>query len=156
MPRRPDALTPFRAPYAKQKHSAATREIAWEFDLESWAALWIESGRWEERGQRIGQYCMARLGDVGPYSPGNVRIILNAENGSEAFDHKPFLSRANVTSRPTGVGGGKGYYFREACTRRPWYAIFRGKRLGYFETEDEARAAYVAAADAYLKEHGLK
>lgn len=156
MPRPRDALTPFRAPYAKQRHYAGRRGIEWLFTLETWAETWTSSGKWEMRGQGDGRYCMARNGDKGPYSPSNVRIILSSENGSEAFENTPYLSRKNLTNRPTGVGGGKGYYFKSARRKKPWFSVFRGKHLGYFETEIEARNSYVSASDDYLISQGLK
>jgi len=96
---------------------------------------------------------MARHGDTGPYSPSNVRICLNGENTTEAFQTKPYLVRHGRVGGPTGIGGGKGVYERADGRKRakPFEAVFRGKRLGCFATEAEGRAAYEAAATNYLK-----
>lgn len=46
--------------------------------------LWLESGRWDRRGPRKGQYVMARHGDKGAYEIGNVRICSQEENHRES------------------------------------------------------------------------
>lgn len=50
----------------------------------------------------------------------------------------------------TGIGGGKGVYQRGRRAKQ-FSAMFRGKYLGSFFTEVEARAVYVAAANAFLE-----
>lgn len=70
--------------YQRQECCAKSRGIPWEFEFYEWLAVWTESGKWEQRGRRMGQYVMARFGDVGPYSVDNVKIILSSENHREA------------------------------------------------------------------------
>lgn len=72
-----------RRAYSTQRTSALERGVWWEFDLESWWAIWSASGKWEQRGRGRGKYVMARAGDVGPYSPSNVRICTVQENARE-------------------------------------------------------------------------
>lgn len=47
---------------------------------EQWLEIWLESGRWGERGSRPDQYVMHRVGDRGAYEKGNVYIDTNARN----------------------------------------------------------------------------
>lgn len=71
--------------YAGHKSSAKQRGIAWEFDFHDWMTVWDKSGKFSQRGRKVGQYVMARFGDVGPYSVDNVKIILCSENLREAI-----------------------------------------------------------------------
>ena len=73
--------------YIQQKCQADQRKIDWLFTFESWWKMWEESGKWEQRGRKSGQYCMARKGDIGPYSPENVDIILVTKNSSDAHSN---------------------------------------------------------------------
>lgn len=144
------------AAYNGQKYQAAKRGIGWEFTFETWWAVWLTSGKWELRGLGRGKYCMARNGDVGPYAPGNVRICLNAENARESYQSRPYIERAGRIGGPTGIGGGKGVYRRTDGRNRakPYTSTFRGKHLGSFATDGEARAAYRIASLEYLESIG--
>ena len=75
---------PVKAAYVGHRTRARRKGIKWEFTLDSWLKVWIESKHFHERGKKRGQYCMARYGDVGPYSPTNVKIILSSDNVREA------------------------------------------------------------------------
>jgi hypothetical protein len=77
-----------RYSYALHKGSSRWRKIAFLLTFEEWMAIWRESGRWEQRGGGLDQYCMARYHDVGPYAVGNVRICTNRENFSEAHENR--------------------------------------------------------------------
>ncbi len=64
------------------RRRAKTRGIPFLFTFEEWMEAWGEKIALMGRGST--KYCMARNGpDIGPYAPGNVRIITNAENVSE-------------------------------------------------------------------------
>lgn len=69
--------------YVQHKHNADLRGIPFLLSYWEWGTIWIESGRWEQRGSRRGQYVMARLGDQGAYELGNVVICLAEENRAE-------------------------------------------------------------------------
>jgi hypothetical protein len=84
--------------FREQRRNANDRGIPWEFsNTWEWWCVWRDSGKWAERGRKSGQYVMARLGDVGPYSPGNVEIKTCNENCQEG--RLRALSRASNTSR---------------------------------------------------------
>ena len=70
--------------YKEQLKKANSRKIDWLFTFEDWCKVWEDSGKWDQRGCRKGEYVMSRLGDVGPYSPANIVIKLCSENVSEA------------------------------------------------------------------------
>lgn len=77
-------MTKFKKKYCQHKRNAIKRNILWEITYIQWIKIWLESGKWSQRGCRKGQYCMARFNDEGPYAPDNVKIILHAENTQEA------------------------------------------------------------------------
>jgi len=69
--------------YVAHRANAQARSIPFLLTFEQWSAIWNESGKWEQRGNRRGQYCMARPGDQGAYEIGNVVICLNEDNRAE-------------------------------------------------------------------------
>lgn len=87
--------------YQQQQRNAKRRGIAWQFTFESWWKLWSDSGYWAQHGRRRGFYCMARLGDVGPYSPANCRIVEYGVNCQAAAVTARIVPAASV---PAAVG----------------------------------------------------
>jgi hypothetical protein len=69
--------------YRFQRNAARRRGIPWEFTLASWWAWWSAEDRWRRRGCRAGDLVMARRGDRGPYSPGNVYCCTHSQNGRD-------------------------------------------------------------------------
>lgn len=69
--------------YHNHRIRAKRRGIPFLLTYEEWCVIWMESGKWEERGHNRGQYCMARFGDKGGYEVGNVRICTVEENAAE-------------------------------------------------------------------------
>lgn len=65
------------------KQQARLRNIPFFLTFEEWMDIWTQSGKWEQRGWRKGQYVMARHGDQGAYEKGNVIICLAEENRAE-------------------------------------------------------------------------
>ena len=74
--------SPFRK-YIQQRKNAKSRGIKWAITFADWWGVWQASGKWSARGRGDG-YCMARLGDKGPYKVGNVEIISTRENSRQA------------------------------------------------------------------------
>jgi hypothetical protein len=70
--------------YNVHKNGAKSRNIEWLFTFDTWWDMWEQSGKWSQRGNKRGCYVMARIGDIGPYCPTNVRIILAEDNHKEA------------------------------------------------------------------------
>ena len=74
---------PLRKKWRTQRFNAKKRAVPFLLTFEEWLQIWEQSGRLSERGCHRGQYVMARYGDVGPYTTGNVRIVLSDINNSE-------------------------------------------------------------------------
>lgn len=84
--------------YIRQRANARRRGIPWEFTFNTWWGVWKNSGKWEHRGMGKGKYCMARRGDLGPYSPENVRIITFSQNSKIAIKRNEIWKcKLNVT-----------------------------------------------------------
>lgn len=69
--------------FSVQKHQAGKRGVEFLFTFEEWENWWLQhlgKGWQKKRGIQLGQYCMARKGDRGPYSVENVECILHSQN----------------------------------------------------------------------------
>jgi hypothetical protein len=86
--------------YHAQKSDATRRGIPWLFTFETWMAVWRKSRKLPMRGNRVGQYCMTRPGDRGPYSPENVRIRRIDKNVKEKGWSA--TARAKISAAHTG------------------------------------------------------
>lgn len=74
-----------RGKFSVQKRKAKRRGIVWELSFDDWWSIWQESDRWDERGDRVGMYCMSRKEDTGPYAVGNVFINEFGNNTLESY-----------------------------------------------------------------------
>src|SRR5262245_4444744 len=72
------------AQFNRQRRTAKQRGVEWKLDFWEWLKIWEDSGHFEERGRRRGQYQMCRNSDVGPYASSTVRIDTQAANIREA------------------------------------------------------------------------
>ena len=66
--------------YWSQKTKAKHRGIEFNLTFKQWWDIWQQSGKWEQRGCRKGQYVMSRKNDIGPYEVGNVFIQTCSQN----------------------------------------------------------------------------
>jgi hypothetical protein len=71
------------------RNGAKARGIDFNLTYDQWQDIWNQSGHWEERGNKRGQYCMSRYNDQGPYEIGNVFIQRHTDNIREAHKGKP-------------------------------------------------------------------
>ncbi len=102
----------FRKLYTQQKSNAKQRGVEFRLTLEEWKQIWLDSGKWEQRGRGADKYCMCRIGDTGAYEVGNVFIALNTSNLSEGNlgrvltdEHKAKIAAKNSgKSHPWSVG----------------------------------------------------
>lgn len=124
--------------YGAQQRAAKRRGIGWQLTYEQWLTIWTDSGHLHERGCKAGQYVMARVGDVGPYSQQNVFIQLHSQNVKDGF--------ANGSTRARRLGLGRGWTITKSKTN-PYQVMCGGKRVGNFPTQAEAEAAYVVAVE---------
>jgi hypothetical protein len=86
--------------YRAHRYHAQTRGIGFEFTFDEWMRFWLDSGHWEERGIRKGQYVMARFNDEGAYTIDNVEIITGEQNRAQP-QVRVKLSVSNTGKFPT-------------------------------------------------------
>ena len=70
--------------YLQQRAQARMRKISFTLTFNEWLNIWLDSGKWEQRGRGKDQYCMSRIGDIGGYDLGNVFIQSQSDNVKEA------------------------------------------------------------------------
>jgi hypothetical protein len=66
--------------HCRNKTDANGNPVEMRMTFDEWYSFWQDSGHWEERGRKKGQYCMCRLNDLGHYEIGNVYIAKCEEN----------------------------------------------------------------------------
>lgn len=69
--------------YTKQRINATLRGIGFNISLIDWCNIWINSGKFSQRGKGKNRYVMARKGDKGVYEVGNVLIISAVDNNHD-------------------------------------------------------------------------
>ena len=73
------------------RSNAKARGIEFSFTFMEWVSWWenyLGKSWMKKRGAHPDQYCMARLGDKGPYSASNVQCITNRQNSSDKSKNK--------------------------------------------------------------------
>lgn len=139
------------AAYNSQKSNAKMRMVEWRMTLPEWCEIWKKSGFLEHRGRGAGKYVMARLGDIGPYSPENVYITTNAQNITDGYEFRRqrHYKRPHTAWFRIGASGKRGVRWDKNAKK--WRAHIRvdGKQvhLGLFRDIDEAAAARAAAEE---------
>lgn len=71
--------------YSCQKSKAKHRGIDFLLTFDQWWSIWEQSGKWDFRGARKGQYVMSRKNDTGAYEVGNVFIQLCEDNHKQVM-----------------------------------------------------------------------
>ena len=96
--------------YYQQRWRAIERGIVWNLTYVKWRMIWAQSGHWDNRGRKKGNYCMSRPGDKGPYSPDNVSIILFTQNASDGHlgKKKSIETRKKMSKSQLGNKNGLG------------------------------------------------
>lgn len=130
--------------YANQSASAARRGIEWRFTFYEWLGLWIASGHWHERGAGSEHYCMARMGDAGPYAASNVYICTNKRNRDD-YHHSASRQRCELLSDRElcvldGVGRGESIndIAADLCLSPSAVSTYRRRVLQKLELETNA------------------
>lgn len=124
--------------YVMQVKNADARAIGWRLTFAQWLAIWLESGKLEQRGRGKGRYVMSRVNDSGAYEIGNVHIQHSVDNSFEAVRKWAGRTKAN-----------RGVYCLYPGSKKPWLAKVGKVRLGMFATEQDA----VNAREAYFAAH---
>ena len=57
--------------------------VEFRLSFDEWCKVWLDSGKFDQRGCRKGQYVMSRYDDLGHYEAGNVFIQLHSDNISQ-------------------------------------------------------------------------
>lgn len=66
----------FKHAYANHRsYVTAKLKVPWGFNLVEWSKIWASSGHWQERGNKMHNYCMTRVSKTGGFTPGNVEIV---------------------------------------------------------------------------------
>jgi len=118
--------TPEYIKYKGHKGDALRRKdfygnpIQWNLTFEQWMEVWQQSGHWEERGCKKGQYCMSRYNDIGPYEIDNVFIQLHSDNIRQARLSKPLSSEvyAQIAEKNKGKKRSEDFRDRLSITRQ--------------------------------------
>lgn len=127
--------------YLHQRTTAGLRGIEWDISFPDWMRIWLNSGHWEDRGVGVGRYCMARHGDIGPYSATNVSIQLCTDNSRDGIRK----ARPAMNENPSRKAGcGRGWTYR-AEAAKPYQVMVRKTYVGCYATQCEAESAYRAA-----------
>jgi hypothetical protein len=138
---------PMLAKYREHRDNIRARDIAFELTFEQWSMLWKESGKWEQRGSRSGQFYMCRRNDTGSFTLDNVIIYrMEKDKGagaraihryrerhSQSMIYKYRAHRQNAKAR--------GIVFR--LTFEQWAAIW--KASGKWKRRGSLRGTYCMA-----------
>jgi hypothetical protein len=128
--------------YRRQKHNATKRGIAWQMTFAEWVQIWLDSGKWLQRGRGKSGYCMARNGDVGPYCVGNVSIQTCVENSRDGIKVARPAILEHQRNNPQ-IGSGRGWTLRTGRRfTNPYQVMVGTKYVGCFPTQAEAESAY--------------
>jgi len=96
-----------RDAYLRQKGSAKFRSIDFLLSFDEWTDCWNKSGHADERGRNLGQYVMARYGDIGPYALDNVFITQCSVNCSDGkTGRSPLRGRKLPQSHKDAISAG--------------------------------------------------
>lgn len=87
-----------RGRYSKQKENAKRRGIPFLLTYDEWWKIWEDSGKWDQRGNKIGSYVMSRQNDEGFYAIGNVYITPFTANSITGC-RKAFETRTKHTAK---------------------------------------------------------
>lgn len=137
---RPQAIRAFH----RQKNAAIFRGVEWQLSFDQWLEMWTASGHWHERGRHVGQYVMARKGDVGPYAFGNVYICTCSQNvrdfrTAHGAAHYIAMRRSHLERALTTRGW---TYLPHRNKKNPYQVTAFKKYIGSFPTQHEAEVAH--------------
>ena len=100
-----------RLRYHEQKMNCRNRvdyygnPIEFRMTFAEWLMVWIESGKWNQRGRKGHEYMMSRYNDIGHYEVGNVKIITNNENKLKPLSPKTLQKMSEASKGRTHMRG---------------------------------------------------
>jgi len=119
--------------YKKHEYQAKQRNVPFLLSFSEWMKIWKDSGHFKERGCNKDQYCMARIGDKGPYAVGNVKIILHGDNTKEGHCGK---TRSEETKQKISLSAKGNQKWKGKKHSEETKDKIRMKRLGSNHTEE--------------------
>lgn len=162
----------WKTKWATLKQRAKAYGVDFQLTLEQYKALAVEAGiEAEQIGRCKGEYCVGRLGDVGPYTVGNCRFITVSQNHKEKVLNG---GQARQTAKVKGIpnekvarkltGRNKHEYANLAhladCNSKyfrvvsPTGEVFEGKNLNEFcKTHSLTQANLSAVCRGQAKHH---
>jgi len=132
----------YKKAYTQQKSNANQRNVGFELSFSEWLALWHWSGKLEERGRGKDKYCMARIGDDGPYSICNVYITQNAKNVSDGNIGKKDTDITRIKKSLSASG-----------LKRPWVA---GDKNPMHRADVKAKISAATSGSKHYAARGVK
>lgn len=86
-------MTEFDKRYREHKaqimfHSKGSTTNMFQITLEEWTQLWIDSGKWLERGRKSHEYSLSRIDYSKPLTKDNARVMTNRERVSRVHKGK--------------------------------------------------------------------
>jgi hypothetical protein len=102
-----EEMRSWRRDFTNHRYNAKGRKADFFLSFEDWMKLWLDSGHAHKRGRGKGKYCMARFGDQGPYTVGNVRITSMEDNLIDQWKRPETLKK--VQEALIGNAYAKGY-----------------------------------------------
>jgi hypothetical protein len=141
--------------FQHQRYGAKKRGIPFLFTRDEWWAWWQVDGRWERRGRFGHNLCMARKGDVGPYSAENVYPATMADNsGSVASETKAAAGRLGAAAAIASGNLGAAFAMRGDGHPRSKAVVTPLGRFGSAALAGEAHGIGRSAA-SYRATHGV-
>ena len=137
-------MSDLRLSYNRQKASAKQRVIDFNLTFDEWLCIWTESGKLDSRGKGDGKYVMGRIGDVGPYSVGNVEIITHNKNSKDARKNHP---KTTEEIRSKQIGTGRGWHLNKYGR---YQVTVSRKYVGTYANEADAVSAYQNSVEEML------
>jgi len=83
----------------KPKFDRTGLRVEMKLSFDEWHNIWINSGKFDERGSRKHQYVMSRRDDLGHYEVGNVYIQTSVDNIKEAYKNFHWREKISVETK---------------------------------------------------------
>ena len=113
----PHSDHPLYKAYRTQWANSKKRDIPFELTFPEWHDLWEASGKLHLRGCKKGQYVMARIGDQGGYTPGNVEFITHSQNVREPRKRQTHCFKGHAFTPENTYWTWRGHRRCKTCAR---------------------------------------
>jgi len=144
----------WRRAWCTQRSSAKRRGIAFTLTFEDWLSIWQDSGHLKNRGRMLGQFVMARPGDVGSYEVGNVIITRCEQNHIDAAPRMRGIPKTQEHKEKQSIAM-RGRKLTSAHKKKISKGL-RGKTKGIPKSEEHRRKISFATMGRVAWNKGLK